>query len=299
MNQIHDPQVSDSGLRAFDATARFGSFTAAAAHLGVGQPAVSHAVARLEQVIGSRLFERSSAGVRLTAIGRTLHERVGAGFDQIDLAVATAVGADAAVTISVSASLATHWLLPRLPEFKRLHPNVALRVITTDSDRGVGRDDADLWIPLGIVESDELVATEFCAEEVLPVASPSMAERLPFGDPSALLDAPLLHLEERYAPRFDWRRWFHAQGVRAPTSFAGYRSNDYSLIVQGALDGQGLALGWMHIVEALIRSGRLVALAAPLRTDRSFPILQRRDRTLSPAADTLRDWLASIGYRPM
>ena len=114
----------------------------------------------------------------------------------------------------------------------------------------------------------------------------------------SLLGAPLLHLEERYAPRFDWPRWFHAQGVTAPTPLAGYRSNDYSLIVQGALDGHGLALGWMHIVEALIHAGRLVALAAPLRTDKPFPILQRRDRTLSPAAVALRDWLASIGYRP-
>ena len=298
MTQIHDSHVSDSGLRAFDATARFGSFTAAAAHLGVGQPAVSHAVARLEQVIGSRLFERSSSGVRLTTIGQTLHGRVSAGFDQIDLAVATAVGAEVAVTISVSASLATHWLLPRLPEFKRLHPDVALRVITTDSDRGVGRDDADFWVPLGIVDNDELVATEFCAEEILPVASPSLAGQLQCGDPAALLRAPLLHLEERYAPRFDWPRWFHAQGVTTPTSLAGYRSNDYSLIVQGALDSQGVALGWRHIVEALIHDGRLVALAAPLRTDKSFPILQRRDRTLSPAAVALRDWLASIGYRP-
>ena len=293
MTTIHGLQASDSGLRAFDATARFGSFTAAATHLGVGQPAVSHAVARLEQLIGSRLLERSSSGVRLTAIGRTLHERVSAAFDQIDLAVAAAIGADAAVTISVSASLATHWLLPRLSEFKRLHPDIALRVITTDSDRGVGRDDADLWIPLGIVESDDLEPTEFCVEEIVPVAAPSMAESLPFGEPAALLEAPLLHLEERYAPRFDWRRWFDAQGVTAPTTLAGYRSNDYSLIVQGALDGQGLALGWMHIVEALIHNGRLVALAAPLRTEKSFPILQRRDRTLSPAAAALRDWLKS------
>ncbi len=107
-----------------------------------------------------------------------------------------------------------------------------------------------------------------------------------------------MHLEERYAPRFDWLRWFHAQGVVAPTPLAGYRSNDYSLIVQGALDGQGVALGWMHIVKALIDNGRLVALAPPLRTDKPFLILQRADRPLPPGAIALRDWLASIGHRP-
>lgn len=298
MNSMHIHPVSDSWLRAFDATVRFGSFTKAAEHLGVGQPAVSHAVARLERAVDDRLLERSATGVKPTAKGRALHDRISAAFDQIDHAVAVAGTPDAGVTISVSASLATHWLLPRLPEFKRRHPEVELRVITTDSDRSVGRDDAHLWIPLGTVAGDEFEATEFCREEVLPIAAPALAATLPFGDAFALAAAPLLHLEERYAPRFDWPRWFTAHGVEPSAPLPGYRSNDYSLIVQGALDGQGVALGWMHIVEALIADGRLVALAEPLRTDLSFQILQRRDRPLSPGATVLRDWLASVGYRP-
>lgn len=191
-----------------------------------------------------------------------------------------------------------YWLLPRLSEFKRLHPTVELRVITADTDRAVGNDDSHFWIPLGIVDRDDLESTEFCVEEVLPVAAPAIAAMLHFGDLTSLVAAPLLHLEERYAPRFDWLRWFHAHGVVAPTPLAGYRSNDYSLIVQGALDGQGVALGWMHIVKALIDNGRLVALAPPMRTDKPFLILQRADRPLPPGAIALRDWLASIGYRP-
>jgi DNA-binding transcriptional LysR family regulator len=113
--------------------------------------------------------ERSAIGcssgrpreVQPTAKGRALHDRISAAFDRIDHAVAAASAPDAGVTISVSASLATHWLLPRLPEFKRRHPEVELRVIATDRDRSAGRDDAHLWIPLGTVTSDELVATEF------------------------------------------------------------------------------------------------------------------------------------------
>ena len=215
MTLIHGTEISDSGLRAFDATARLGSFTGAAARLGVGQPAVSHAVARLERAVGSLLFERTGSGVSLTAIGRILHQRVSAGFDQIDLAVGAAIAGDATVTISVSASLATHWLLPRLPEFKRLHPTVELRVITTDTDRTVGQDDAHLWIPLGIVDRDDLEATTFCVEEVAPVAAPSVAATLRYGDLAALGAAPLLHLEERYTHRFDWPRWFRAHGMVA------------------------------------------------------------------------------------
>ena len=109
-----------------------------------------------------------------------------------------------AVTISVSTSLAAHWLTPRLPEFKQAHPDVELRVLTTDTDTGVGRDGADLWIPLGPVDDPALDSVPFCAERLIPVAAPELAAAIDIADPAALLDSPLLHLEERYVPRFDW-----------------------------------------------------------------------------------------------
>ncbi|MDG1412213.1 MAG: LysR substrate-binding domain-containing protein [Acidimicrobiales bacterium] len=78
------------------------------------------------------------------------------------------------VTLSVSTSLATYWLAPRLSEFERAHPNVPLRVITTDSDDRVGRDDADLWIPLGPVTDPQLQSVDFCIEKLIPVATPAL-----------------------------------------------------------------------------------------------------------------------------
>jgi DNA-binding transcriptional LysR family regulator len=261
---------------------------------------VSHAIARLERSLGVRLFDRSSSGISLTSAGRGLHERVIGAFDEIDRAVASTRSSNSGsvVTLSVATSLATYWLMPRLPAFKRLHPGIELRVITTDSDRSVGKDDADLWIPLGAISRDDLAATPFSIEEVLPVAAPDVAESYAFNDAEALLRAPLLLLEERYSPRFDWPRWFRYHDVVCPSSLGGYSSNDYSLILQAAIDGQGVALGWHHIVASLIDEGRLVALAPPVRTERPFPILQHRHRTLSDGATALRDWLTGIGYRP-
>ncbi|MFZ4718331.1 MAG: LysR substrate-binding domain-containing protein [Ilumatobacteraceae bacterium] len=300
MNEIDGTDgagVSDAWLRAFVVASRAGSLSAAARELGIGQSAVSHAVARLERSLGTRVFDRVAGGVRLTATGRTMLEHVGAAFDEIDRSVAAARSRGDVVTVSVSTSLAAYWLLPRLPAFKRLHPDVELRVITTDSDRDVGRDAADLWIPLGVVHRDDLVATEFCREEVLPVAAASVADRLPFDDASSLLQASLLHLEERYAPRFDWGRWFREHHVRSPVILPGSRSNDYSLVVQGAIDGQGVALGWWHIVGALVESGRLVALAPAVRTDQSFQVLHRRQRTLRSSVEALLQWLTTEGAR--
>ncbi len=288
--------VSEAWLRAFDAAVRAGSFTAAAAELGVGQPAVSHAVSRLEAAIGADLFERSRSGVEPTEVGSVLAEHVRAGFRELDRGVALVrerAGDPSVVTLSVSTSLAAHWLMPRLAEFKAAHPEVDLRCITNDSDRSVGRDGADLWIPLGAGPWPGLATRHFVDEEVFPVASPELAARLD-ADGTPLEAAPLLHLEERFRPRFDWARWFAETRPDQPEGrLAGERSNDYSLILHGAMAGQGVALGWRHIVDPLIAQGRLVAVGDDrVATGEPF-VLVAEDEDASPAVTALREWLVA------
>ena len=275
------------------AVASAGSFTGAALALGLGQSAVSHAVARLERSLGVELFERRRDGVVPTAAGQALVDRVTPALAEIDAAVDAAMQspADGTVTLSVSTSLAAYWLTPRLPEFKLAHPDIELRVLTTDTDREVGRDDADLWIPLGPVDDPSLDSVPFCAERLIPVAAPELAASLEATDPVSLRSAPLLHLEERYRSRFDWQRWFEHHGIGVEGGLPGDRSNDYSLVLLGALAGTGVALGWEHIVRELLDEGRLVAVGPAVETGVAFPLLTRRHRPLAPAAQTLRAWL--------
>jgi len=289
--------VSDAWLRSFVAAVDAGSFTAAAKKLGVGQPAISHAVARLERELGVVLFDRSGPRMALTPVGRLLCERAAVAFADLDNAVGAArpQSTAAMVTLSVSTSLASYWLLPRLSDFKRRYPGIDLRLLTTDSDDLIGLDDADLWIPLGPIERADLAVEVFRDESVIPVAAPALAETVDFNDPDALLTAPLIHLEERYTSRYDWWRWFADHGVARPSLLAGYRSNDYSLVLQAALDGQGVALGWQHIVEDLIADERLVALADPVVTGNPFQILHRRGNELRPDVVKLRSWLRAEG----
>lgn len=285
--------TSDRGLRMAVAVASAGSFTGAALALGLGQSAVSHAVARLERSLGVELFERRRDGVVPTAAGQALVDRVTPALAEIDAAVDAAMQspADGTVTLSVSTSLAAYWLTPRLPEFKLAHPDIELRVLTTDTDREVGRDDADLWIPLGPVDDPSLDSVPFCAERLIPVAAPELAASLEATDPVSLRSAPLLHLEERYRSRFDWQRWFEHHGIGVEGGLPGDRSNDYSLVLLGALAGTGVALGWEHIVRELLDEGRLVAVGPSVETGVAFPLLARRHRPLAPAAQTLRAWL--------
>lgn len=279
------------------AAARAGSLTAGASELGVGQPALSHAIRRLEERLGVALLDRSRLGVTPTPAGVDLVATVGPAFRTIDHAIDQVLRGsdDRTVSLSVSTSLASWWLLPRLPRFKQRHPDIPLRLVTTDSDTVEFPDDIELWIPLGIVDRPDIQRTYLCDEALVPVASPRLAAELDGAagpiEPARLLDAPLLHLEERYAPRFDWNRWFATQGVTPSEPLAGDLSNDYSLVLQSALDGQGVALGWLHIVSDLLDSHRLLALADAVTTDRPFEIVHRADRELSTGARALRDWL--------
>ena len=287
-------QPSDRLLRIVVVAAESGSFSAAAKQLGIGQPAVSHAVAAVEGWLGLKLFDRSHLGARATAQGEELIGRLTASFGAIDaLMVASRdVGDTRPVTLSVSTSLATYWLAPRLPEFERVHPDVPLRVITTDSDDRVGRDDADLWIPLGSITDTQLDSVDFCIEKLIPVATPALAALIGDGaSPGALLAHPLLHLEERYSPRYDWWRWFAHFGIEMPVDLPGVRSNAYSLILHAAWAGHGLALGWSHIVGALLADGSLVAVGPAVETGSAFPLLSRGDRPLGSAAAALHAWL--------
>jgi DNA-binding transcriptional LysR family regulator len=291
---INRIDVSERWLRVFDVVASAGSFTGAARRLHLGQPAVSHTIKQLERALGATLFDRTQAGIRLTAAGHELRDHVRPALAALDAGVRavqrSTLGAGV-VALSVSTSFAAWWLLPRLADFKQGHPNVDLRCITNDTDAGVGVDDADLWVPLGPDPWPGLARHVLTDERIVAVAAPPVAARLTDrGEPAALLAAELIHLEERYRPRFDWSEWFRAHRLDPPATH-GPRFNDYAVVLQAALDGQGVALGWEHLVAPLVDAGRLeVVGGAPTQTAQPFVLLHRRG-PLSPAVAALRDWL--------
>lgn len=306
MNQIDDTSyperlpagpdtISDRWVRVFLAAAEEGSFTAAAARLGLGQPAVSHAVKRLEETLGVRLFDRTRGGIRLTGAGAELQRRVGAGYEVVDAALRdtrASAHTDKAVTLAVSTALATYWLMPRLAGFKDAHPDIELRVITQDTDAGVGREEADLWIPLGSGPWPAMRTWDFADERIVPVASPSYLDRTGRAGTSTVVGADLLHNEERYRPRYDWPRWFEAHGLDPADAQAGQRTNDYSIVVHAALEGQGVALGWLHIVAPLLDQGRLTRVGDDeVQTAHPFSIVVRADAPRRESVDALRRWL--------
>lgn len=282
-------------LLVFETAARHGSFTRAAASLGISQPAVSHTICGLEESLGVQLFERLHRGVRLSDAGRYLYEQVNVGLTLIDEAVREVrrFSASDLVTLSASTATATWWLLPRVARFKQANPQIEIRCITVDTDVDMGTGGIDLAITLGRGEWSRYPRWRMFDEEVFPVCSPEYARELGENPtPQSLCTATLLNFEERYRPRINWTDWLGKFGVSLPRTNMPLRFTDYSVVLHAALEGQGMALGWRHIVVPLLEQGRLVRpLAEQVATGNPIYIIAAPNRHMRPSVVIVRDWL--------
>jgi DNA-binding transcriptional LysR family regulator len=287
-------------IAVFEAAARNGNFSRAAAELGMTQAAVSTAMRALESSLNVNLFRRLHRGAELTAAGQRLYKDVAAGLAQIGNGIEAVRPwrEGQHVTLSVSTAFATYWLLPRLDDFRRLHPGIDLRIVTTDRDLDIRQD----GIALGVRYGEGVLPhyrTAFLAPEMIyPVCSPAYLARS--GQAEARLQAgdlyrlPLLHLEEPFRPCPNWTDWFRSQGLAAPSRFNGLRFNDYALLVQAVLEGAGVALGWAHLLDRQIERGLLMRPVEGLwTTSTSFQIVWAEE--LGPQAVQVRDWLVGQG----
>lgn len=296
MKKINIGVASSRALLLFESAARLGSFSRAARDMNVGQPAVSHGIRQLEEILGTRLFIRKPHGVELTEPGARLAARLQKGFAEIRAGIQEALASSEGherVTLMVSTSLASYWLMPRIGEFKQRYPGIDLRCITQDTDRDVRSGDYDLCIPLGGGHWPGFQSWKFVDEELYAVCSPAYLDGArPVESAHDLLSRDLLILEERYESRFNWDDWFKHLGVDTNQRIEGATFNDYSIVLQAAIGGQGVALGWRHIVQPLVDEGVLVrAVAESVRTDHPFYIIAPESLPLRPSVVALRDWL--------
>ena len=249
-----------NGLRAFEAAARHLSFTRAADELFVTQAAISHQVKGLEDHLGFDLFRRINRGLMLTEEGQTLFPAVRDGLDIMAAAFRAIDTSEqaGALTLTTLDSIASAWLVPRLGRFRRLHPDIDVRLSVNDRLTDFTRDvDVDMAIRYGGGQWRGVRSEHLMDEEIFPVASPDLIEQGPgLRGPADLLRYPLLHdtLPE------DWSMWFEAAGVDAPELEAGYRLEHSHLIAQAAMVGEGVALGRSALVADALATGRLVRL---------------------------------------
>lgn len=252
-----------NALMTFEAAARHGSFTAAAAELGVSQAAVSRQVQALERAFGIALFRRSHRKVDLTAAGARLADTLTASFEQIrDTAdrIRPPLQADG-LTVGATVAFSHFWLLPRIAAFRAENPDLAIRVVTRDGPFDLDADDVDVIVRFGAgaPRGGEVLAS--VPDTVYPVAAPALAVRLAAsGDVPSLAGYPLIASDTPDVTWISWSDWFERATGRPIAVKPTLRFTSYTDGIQAAVAGHGVALGWDFLVGALIADGRLVRL---------------------------------------
>ena len=295
MSKRQLPLPPVNALVVFEAAARRLSFTAAAAELGVSQAAVSRQIRALEDHLGVALFRRLHRAVRLTAEGERLFGAVTMGLGHIS-ETAAALRRDQGrhqITVCTTIAFAAFWLMPRIDRFKSAHPDLELRFIASDTAVDPRAEGIDIAVRYGAGRWPGLDAYRLFDEEVFPVCNPAYLEGGPRLDETGdLLDATLLHQEAGEPSWLTWRDWLKSQDVTPPVKIPGPRFNNYTILMQAAQAGQGVALGWRRLIEPLVAAGSLVrpieaSLAAP---DAYYTVMPEQSGP-SEAARALRDWL--------
>ncbi|MDB5363221.1 MAG: LysR family transcriptional regulator, glycine cleavage system transcriptional activator [Rhodospirillales bacterium] len=284
-----------SSLRAFEAAARRGSFTAGAEELLVTHGAVSRQIAALEQWLSTPLFDRIGRRVRLTGAGRDYLEAMSRAFDGMADATRRLTEASTVKSLTVNAlpTFSMRWLLPRLAGFQQRHPDVALRLVTSDRPLDEVGEPFDVAIRRGPDIWPDCVAAPFLAEWEVPVMSPALADRLPVRRVADLAAHTLLHADTRPGA---WRRWLIAAGERDLVVAGQQRFDHFYLTLQAAADGLGVALGPLPILADELASGRLVApLDGPRLEARGYWRVTPNARTSDPAVRDLCEWLDREG----
>ncbi|HET7884019.1 MAG TPA: LysR substrate-binding domain-containing protein [Acetobacteraceae bacterium] len=258
-------------LRIFAVSARHLSFTEAANELHLTQSAVSHRIRGLEEELGFDLFKRLTRRLELTAQGRTLARKVDAAIGDIDRSIVELSQPDdgGPLKVTMLPSVASHWLIPRLPRIRRENPLVDVEVHADPRLLDLRAEGIDLAIRFCRTPNPSYAATRLMSDRVLPVCTPELLRQHgPVDGIDALLTMPLLHdkATDRDGSDSDWRAWLDHHGRQDTTCRAGQQFSEASMLINAALQGLGVALARASLVADHLASGALVSplkLAAP------------------------------------
>ncbi|HZZ22091.1 MAG TPA: LysR substrate-binding domain-containing protein [Roseiarcus sp.] len=286
--------VSLSTVKAFESAARHRSFRAAASELNLSPSAISHAILKLEQTLGTNLFEREGRVVRLSPDGETLMRHVGLAFDELrgGMELVSNRGPQL-LRLHSAPSFATQWLTPRLSSFLSSHPGVEVRLAASTDYTRFLNDEFDADIVYGPTRAEGVVSIPLGLETVTPLCAPQLAERI-----KAIEDLSGNLLIQSDLKRSDW---FKANG-KEPLIPHGARFDRSFLAIAVACAGLGIALESTRLAEREIETGRIVAPLAGRAKDVEyvghflvFPRAARQRR----AARIFTEWLSKeLGLQP-
>lgn len=291
-------------LRVFEAAARHLSLTKASAELHVTQSAVSHRIQALEAELGRKLFQRYTRRLELTPAGVALSAGLTRGLAEITRALAS-LDNDAAVNtvnVSVLPSFAARWLVPRLPRFRALHPEVDVRIAADEALADLRDGRIELAIRFGTGRYPGLHVTRLMGDSIFPVCSPRLVEQhAPLTSPADLARFTLLHDEvaENDSSGTGWRSWLSHFGITDVAVGDGPRFNQAGLLLEAAASGMGIAMARKSLVAADFEAGRLVrVLPYEAPTAYAYYLVCLPENANRRGLSRFRDWLIAEGDEP-
>lgn len=275
-------------LRAFEAAGRHVSFTRAAEELGVTQTAVSRQVAVLEGYLRSRLFERHNSELVITDTGKSYLTAIQPALEIIADATAMTRGrATNVLKVRVYLTFALRWLLPRLPRFRALHPNIDINLTTSIVPVDFERDDIDMNICHGDGGWKDVTSWQIFQDQVTPVCALALMESDTAPQTVAeLVSQNLLHSRNRAGDWADWFQSVNIDGRGAP----GLTFETSSLVYEAARQGMGFAIGQVELLKSELDRGELMAPFPVMRRKSGYYLIHRNGR-IEPKVQAFRKWI--------
>lgn len=280
-------------LVVFEAAARLGNFTAAGNELGLSQPAVSQRIQMLENRLDAPLFERRHRGVQLTESGHSLYLIVRSSLSDISEQLERTRRKRNVLRIDTDMGFASYWLLPRMERLQALIPGVEVQVTTSPNDYNFRDSNADLAIYFGQGNWPGTQTQRLFPEIVFPVCAPEIKKKIGENmQTKALLSYPLLKLPETRPQRWmTWEDWFRYHQIFGQSHSASRTFNAYSLVIQAALEGQGIALGWQPLIAPFITHQQLAQCGPAVRTERGYYLISASHKPISAQQEKVKSWL--------
>ena len=280
-------------IRGFVAVGRRMSITLAAEDLFLTQSAVSRQIIALEEALGVRLLNRGYRSIRFTAEGERFFRVADSALQQLQDGVnALAAGRDRQpVTITATIGVSGLWIMPRLGGFQQRHPDIDVRVAASNKVMDLRTQSADIAIRYCAPANAPPGSLRLFGEAVAPVADPSLGVRQL--DAESLARQVLIEYDDSNRPWLQWADRLHSMGLSAIKPKGVLRYNQYDQAIRAALEGQGIALGRIALIEPLLSQGRLVAVGgADADHARGYAYwLVQADSTPRDDVQVVLDWI--------
>ena len=284
---------SMQSLRAFQATARFGSTVRAADYLHITPSAITHQLRKLEELLGVQLVRRVGRTIELTSAGNQYAKKIGAALDMIAQASLSAYDAEPSgnLCIKCASGFGAYWVSQHLGEFTQLYPNISIRFLTQNDKLDVYSSEVDFSIVYGDGNWPDMNVTLLYSPQFFPVCSPLLLNKL--GNINQVNDLerfPLLH----HIDHSNWASWLAAAKADHVKIDQGTVFTDINLCLAAALAGHGVAISDNVLSNKLIQEGALVrVLDQKILSPQSYYLVVKEDRKQRQVCAACINWFIS------